>query len=68
MKNQRTTSRALSLTLAVVSWCLFFFALRYHLHYQEQGQLFTYTWEYFAGTVWAPGGLANYSFCTFFLG
>lgn len=60
MQKQRITSLAMSLCLALVSWCLFFFALRYLLHYQEQGQLLTYTWTYFAETVWAPGGLADW--------
>lgn len=57
---RRRISPALSLILASASWCLFFFALRYHLHYQEQGQLFLFTWGYFTETVLAPGGLADW--------
>lgn len=57
---RRRISLANSLVLALASWCLFFFALRFHLHYQEQGQLFVFTWGYFADAVWAPGGLADW--------
>ena len=40
-----------------------FFALKYpyHLHFQEQYQLFESTWSYFARVAWLPGGLADWT-------
>ena len=39
-----------------------FFALKYpyHLHFQEQYQLFESTWSYFAKVAWLPGGLSDW--------
>lgn len=40
-----------------------FFALKYpyHLHFQEQYQLFESTWSYFVQVAWLPGGLADWA-------
>ena len=41
----------------------FFFALKYpyHLHFQEQFQLFESTWEYFRGVAAVPGGFSDWA-------
>lgn len=41
----------------------FFFALKYpyHLHFQEQFQLFESTWEYFRGVAAVPGGFSDWT-------
>ena len=39
----------------------FGFCYPYHLHYQEQFQMFLFTWDYFREVAWVPGGLADYA-------
>lgn len=34
---------------------------RYHIYYQEQLQLFEFTWEYFLDTIAIPGGFADWA-------
>ena len=45
-----------------------FFALKYnyHLHYQEQLQMFLFTSDYFSNLVGCPGGVADYLGTFFF--
>lgn len=51
---------AASVAFATAAALFFHFGLRYHLHYQEQYQLFLLTWPYFCDTVSTAGGLADY--------
>ena len=43
--------------------CYCFFAIKYpyHIHFQEQYQLFESTWAYFANVCRLPGGLADWT-------
>ena len=54
----------LSATLTVLSgiavYCFFAFKYPYHLHFQEQYQLFESTWAYFGSVTAIPGGLADW--------
>lgn len=50
----------LTLTFAVAVAGFFGFKYLYHLHYQEQFQLFQFTWKYFAEVVSVPGGLSDW--------
>lgn len=49
---------ALMFIAAVLFFCIFY---PYHVHYQEQFQLFEFTWDYFLGTVAVPGGFADWA-------
>ena len=44
----------------VAFYCFFAFLYPYHLHFQEQYQLFEATWAYFGSVVSLPGGLADW--------
>lgn len=50
------------LTAVFALACFVFFGFRYpyHIHYQEQYQLFEWTGAYFTSVVSAPGGLADW--------
>jgi hypothetical protein len=50
----------LTLLSGVVFYCFFAFKYPYHLHFQEQLQLFESTWDYFRGVAAVPGGLADW--------
>ena len=54
----------ISATLTVLSgiavYCFFAFKYPYHLHFQEQYQLFESTWAYFGSVAAVPGGLADW--------
>ena len=54
----------ISATLTVLSgiavYCFFAFEYPYHLHFQEQYQLFESTWAYFGSVAAVPGGLADW--------
>lgn len=41
-------------------YCFFAFRYPYHLHFQEQYQLFESTWAYFASVASVPGGFADW--------
>lgn len=45
----------------IAFYCFFAFKYPYHLHFQEQYQLFESTWSYFAGVAAVPGGLADWA-------
>ncbi len=59
-RSQQITAAAVTALCGAGIYC--FFALRYpyHLHFQEQYQLFQDTWAYFAGVASVPGGLADW--------
>ena len=62
MSRFQKTAAFITTILAGVAFYLFF-ALKYpyHLHFQEQYQLFEWTWKYFADVVWVPGGLSDWA-------
>ena len=45
----------------IAVYCFFAFKYPYHLHFQEQYQLFEFTWDYFRSVVAVPGGLADWA-------
>ena len=51
----------MTVLLGIASYVFFAFKYPYHLHFQEQYQLFESTWKYFAQVVWVPGGLADWA-------
>lgn len=61
MKIKQNHTRAAVSVLGFLAALLFFrFEYAYHLHFQEQYQLFEWTWAYFLDVVRAPGGLADW--------
>ncbi|MDR3252193.1 MAG: DUF6057 family protein, partial [Tannerella sp.] len=63
MKKRLTVSTLnLILTLALGAGAFVFFGCfyKYHLIYQEQFQMFMFTFEYLSDTLSSPGGLAEY--------
>ena len=51
----------MTVLLGIASYLFFAFKYPYHLHFQEQYQLFEATWKYFAQVAWVPGGLADWA-------
>lgn len=49
-----------SLLLGLAFWLFYAVFYRHHLHYQEQLQLFLFTFDYFREQLVLPGGLAGY--------
>lgn len=61
MKNtSRYIQWSLTLLFGVAVCCFFGLKYPYHLHYQEQYQLFLFTTDYFWETVSVPGGMGDY--------
>ena len=58
---QQFLSATLTALTGIAAYCFFAFRYPYHLHFQEQYQLFESTWAYFAGVAAVPGGLADWS-------
>lgn len=58
---QQFLSATLTVLTGIAAYCFFAFRYPYHLHFQEQYQLFESTWAYFAGVAAVPGGLADWS-------
>ena len=58
---QQFLSATLTALTGIAAYCFFAFRYPYHLHFQEQYQLFESTWAYFAGVASVPGGLADWS-------
>lgn len=58
---QKYVCIAASVALAIAVFLFFGLACPYHLHFQEQYQMFLFTWEYFLQVVSCPGGLADYA-------
>ena len=59
-KKHRFAAAAMTLIFGVAAYCFFAFRYPYHIHFQEQYQLFEWTWEYFAGVAAVPGGLSDW--------
>ena len=51
---------AMTVLAGIAIYCFFALKYPYHLHFQEQYQLFESTWEYFCGVAAVPGGLADW--------
>lgn len=60
-KSQKWMAGAMTVLTGIVLYGFFAFKYPYHLHFQEQYQLFESTWSYFAGVAWLPGGLADWA-------
>ena len=50
----------MTLLAGVGIYCFFAFRYPYHIHFQEQCQLFESTWAYFASVAAVPGGFADW--------
>lgn len=59
-KASKTVAFFSSLVYAVAVFLFFRFIYPYHIHYQEQFQLFEFTGAYFSDVVSVPGGFADY--------
>lgn len=59
-KIQRYSRVALTAAFAAAVFCFFCFRYRYHVAYQEQYQLFEWTWGYFTSACSVPGGFADW--------
>ena len=59
-KSQQLTAGLTTVLAGVAAYLFFAFKYPYHLHFQEQYQLFEFTWAYFARVAWLPGGLADW--------
>lgn len=59
-KAEKITAGALSLLFALAAFLFFGLEYPYHIHYQEEYQLFENTLEYFASTAGIPGGFADW--------
>ena len=59
-KASKTVAFSSSLIYAVAVFLFFRFIYPYHIHYQEQFQLFEFTGAYFSDVVSVPGGFADY--------
>lgn len=44
---------------AIIIWCFFQFWYPYHFFFQEQNQIFLWSWDYISTYTDKPGGLAN---------
>lgn len=59
-KTEKIICSSLSLLTFIGAFLFFRLGYPYHIHYQEQCQLFQFTTEYFASVAGVPGGLADY--------
>ncbi|MBP5389316.1 MAG: hypothetical protein J6Y27_03105, partial [Bacteroidales bacterium] len=59
-KTEKYAGALMTVLLGVGAYAFFAFRYPYHLHFQEQYQLFEWTWGYFVEVVSAPGGLADW--------
>ena len=60
-RSQKVIAVVMTVLLGVTVYGFFSILYPYHLHFQEQYQLFESTWAYFAGVASAPGGLADWT-------
>ena len=60
-RSQKLTALAMTVLTGIALYLFFAVKYRYHLHFQEQYQLFEWTGKYFARVVALPGGLADWA-------
>ncbi|MBQ6073750.1 MAG: hypothetical protein IJK90_07560 [Bacteroidales bacterium] len=56
----RIAAMVMTALMGIAVYLFFAFRYPYHIHFQEQYQLFEFTWKYFAEVTWVPGGLADW--------
>ena len=56
----RILAAAMTLLTGIAIWAFFAFKYPYHLHFQEQYQLFEWTGKYFVDVASVPGGLSDW--------
>ena len=59
-KFQKLAAALMTVLSGIAVYCFFAFKYPYHLHFQEQYQLFESTWGYFGSVAAVPGGLADW--------
>ena len=59
-RSHRLTGAAMTLLSGIVLYGFFALKYPYHLHFQEQYQLFEGTWDYFRTVAAVPGGFADW--------
>jgi len=61
MKSKEVIFKVAATSIFALAVFLFFrLVYPYHLHYQEQYQMFLFSWDYLVSTVSIPGGLSDY--------
>jgi len=60
-KSQKIAAIVMTVLSGIALYGFFAFKYPYHLHFQEQYQLFESTWAYFASVAFVPGGLADWA-------
>ena len=60
-RSHKLSAAAMTLLAGIAIYAFFALKYPYHLHFQEQYQLFESTWAYFAGVASVPGGLADWA-------
>ena len=58
--SHRLTGAAMTVLSGIAVYCFFALKYPYHLHFQEQYQLFESTWDYFRTVAAVPGGFADW--------
>ena len=59
-RSHRLTAASMTLLSGIVLYGFFALKYPYHLHFQEQYQLFEGTWDYFRTVAAVPGGFADW--------
>lgn len=59
-RRQHIICLSLSGTFILLAFAFFNFIYPYHVHYQEQMQLFRFGWDYFRESIAVPGGLSDW--------
>ena len=60
-RRQHIICLILSGVFLLLAFAFFNFIYPYHIHYQEQMQLFRFSWDYFRESVAVPGGLSDWT-------
>jgi len=60
-RSQKVIAGVMTVLSGIAMFGFFAFFYPYHLHFQEQYQLFESTWAYFASVASVPGGLADWT-------
>lgn len=60
MKNNKHTGSIVTAVFSLAVMAFFGLFYPYHIHFQEQTQLFEWTWKYFLDVVCVPGGFADW--------